>query len=193
MLYKTVRMILRFLYVLIYRLKVVGKSNIPEHGGVMLCSNHVNLLDPTIVGIPLDRQVHFMAKEELFKIPVLGKLIVKLGAFPVKRGGVSKESIRNTIKILNEGKVFGIFPEGTRRKSLGVGKKGAASFALRSDATVVPVAIIGNYTPFRKMKVIYGKPVDLSEFKEDSSGDRLEKATDKIMSNIDKLLKSNSS
>ncbi|MDP5273779.1 lysophospholipid acyltransferase family protein [Chengkuizengella axinellae] len=191
MLYKTIRLILRILYVLIYRLKVVGKENIPKQGGVMLCSNHVNLLDPTLVGTPVDREVHFMAKEELFKIPVLGSLIAKLGAFPVKRGGVSRESIRNTIKILNEGKVFGIFPEGTRRKSLGMGKKGAASFALRSEATVIPVAIIGSYTPFRKLKIIYGEPVDLSEFKENSEPDRLERATDKIMSNIEILIKKN--
>lgn len=79
-----------------------------------MCSNHISNLDPPTVGILLKRKVHFMAKAELFNVPVLGPLIGKLGAFPVKRGGVSKESIKLALNILRDGKVMGIFPEGSR-------------------------------------------------------------------------------
>ncbi|MNN20632.1 1-acyl-sn-glycerol-3-phosphate acyltransferase [compost metagenome] len=130
-----------------------------------------------------------MAKAELFEVPVLGWLIKQLGAFPVKRGGVSKESIKTSLTLLRSGKVMGIFPEGRRSSSgeSGVAMKGAASFALRSDAAVIPVAIIGNYKLFRRTKVIYGAPVDLSGFREMPSTDSLELATEKIMHHIAEL------
>jgi 1-acyl-sn-glycerol-3-phosphate acyltransferase len=118
---------------------------------------------------------------------VFGYLIAKVGAFPVKRGGVSKESIRHAITLLREGNMMGIFPEGSRSNAGGMGKKGAASLALKSEAVVIPAAIIGNYSLFRKMKVVYGEPVDLSEFKNGGSED-LEKATEKIMNTINSIL-----
>jgi 1-acyl-sn-glycerol-3-phosphate acyltransferase len=120
---------------------------------------------------------------------LLGWLITQFGAFPVKRGGVSKDSIRRAVQLLKDGHMLGIFPEGSRSNSGGMGKKGAASFALKGDATVVPVAIIGRYALFSKMTIVYGRPVDLSEFKEDSSSESLERATDKIMSTIRQMMR----
>ncbi len=187
MLYSFCRVLLRVCFRAVFRLRVVGVENVPAHGAVMLCANHISNFDPPIVGVPLQRQVHFMAKAELFKIPGLNWLITHFGAFPVKRGGVSKEAIRTAVRLLQEGKVLGIFPEGTR-SSKGEAKKGAASIALRGKATVIPVAIIGNYALFRPMTIVYGKPVDLSEFAGDTSGDNLEKATDKIMAAIRNLM-----
>ncbi len=184
MLYRMARAFLRVFFLTLFRLKAEGRSNIPEHGAVVLCSNHISYLDPPLVGTPLSRQVHYMAKAELFSIPVLGWLIVQFGAFPVKRGGISKESIRRATQLLKDGRVLGIFPEGTRSNGGGIGKKGAASLALRSQATVIPVAIIGSYSLFRKMVIVYGEPVDLSEFAGDISSEKLEQATDKIMSVI---------
>lgn len=183
MLYRIGRAMFRVLFYVFYRLRVEGKENVPDQGAVVLCGNHTSLLDPPILGTPLRRKVHFMAKAELFDIPVFGTIISKVGAFPVKRGGVSKESIRLSISLLREGKVLGIFPEGTRSNAGGMGKKGAASLALKSGATVIPVAIIGNYSLLRPMKIVYGKPVDLSDYAAASSED-LEKATDAIMTEI---------
>ncbi|MEK3787770.1 MULTISPECIES: lysophospholipid acyltransferase family protein [Paenibacillus] len=183
MIYTICSGILRLLYRLLFRIEAVGAENVPAQGGVLLCSNHISNLDPPTVGILLKRKVHFMAKAELFEVPVLGPLIDKLGAFPVKRGGVSKESIKLAIQILRDGNVVGIFPEGSRNSS-GIVKKGAASFALRSGAAAVPVAIVGEYKLFRKLKVIYGQPVDLESFKSSTEGDPLELATEAIMSRI---------
>ncbi|WP_410768340.1 lysophospholipid acyltransferase family protein [Fontibacillus sp. BL9] len=189
MIYVFCRGALRLIYKLLFRLEASGKEHIPAEGGVLLCSNHISLLDPPTIGILLKRKVHFMAKKELFDIIGFGWLIKKLGAFPVKRGGVSKESIKTSLTLLREGHVMGIFPEGTRSKGEdgGIGKRGAATFALRSDAAVIPVAIIGNYKLFRKMRVIYGAPVDLSTFKEEKGSDSAELATEAIMSRIAEL------
>ncbi|MDR0270288.1 lysophospholipid acyltransferase family protein [Paenibacillus sp.] len=184
MFYVFCRGLLRALFAVMYRLEAVGKENIPEEGGVLLCSNHISVRDPITVGIKIDRQVKFMAKAELFKVPVLGMIVTNLGAFPVKRGGVSKESFKTSLKILKSGEVMGIFPEGTRNSDSGAAKRGAATFALRSGAAVVPAAIIGNYKLFRKMKVIYGKPIDISEFADMESGEAIEAVSDKMMSRI---------
>ncbi|GIO83569.1 1-acyl-sn-glycerol-3-phosphate acyltransferase [Paenibacillus faecis] len=189
MIYSFCRGALRLIYKLLFRLEAHGLEHIPAEGGVLLCSNHLSNLDPPTIGILLQRKVHFMAKKELFDIFGLGWLIKQLGAFPVKRGGVSKESIKTALTLLREGHVMGIFPEGTRNKGedASIGKRGAATFALRSDAAVIPVAIIGNYKLFRKMKVVYGPPVDLSAFKEDKGADAAEMATEAIMARIAEL------
>lgn len=183
MIYVICRGLLRFIYAILFPLKIIGKENVPEEGGVLLCANHISLLDPMTIGIKLRRQVKYMAKAELFKVPVLGWLIDKLGAFPVKRGGVSKESIKTALNTLRSGHVMGIFPEGTRNSDSGAAKKGAASFALRSGAAVVPAAIVGSYKPFRRMTVIYGAPIDLSSFA-GAGSESLEEVTDVIMGRI---------
>ncbi|MFD1176332.1 lysophospholipid acyltransferase family protein [Paenibacillus puldeungensis] len=191
MIYNFCRSVLRIIYKVLFRLEAIGSEHVPKEGGVLLCSNHLSLLDPPTIGILLKRKVHFMAKKELFDVFGFGWLIKELGAFPVKRGGVSKESIKTSLTLLRTGHVMGIFPEGTRNKGDegGIGKRGAATFALRSDASVVPVAIIGHYKMFKKMKVVYGPPVDLTEFKESGVPDAAEKATEKIMSAIAELKK----
>ncbi|WP_342561833.1 lysophospholipid acyltransferase family protein [Paenibacillus sp. FSL R7-0345] len=188
MIYVICRGLLRLIYAILFPLRIVGKENVPKEGGVLLCANHISLLDPITIGIKLKRQVKYMAKAELFTVPVLGWLIGKLGAFPVKRGGVSKESIKTALNTLRGGHIMGIFPEGTRNSDTGVAKKGAASFALRSGAAVVPAAIIGSYKPFRRMTVIYGEPIDLSAF-DGAGSDSLEEVTDVIMGRIHEMIK----
>jgi 1-acyl-sn-glycerol-3-phosphate acyltransferase len=144
-----------------------------------------------MVGSAIERKVHFMAKYELFKIPIFGKIFYQLGAFPVKRGGVSKESFKTAITLLDSGKVMCMFPEGTRNSSTGTMYKGAARIALKSNATVIPVAIVGKYKWFRPMKIVYGAPLDMSEFHQKTSED-IENATEKIMSTIRTMHQNNS-
>lgn len=187
MIYNICRGLLRMIYAVVFPLRIIGKENMPKEGGVLLCANHISNLDPMTIGIKLDRQVKYMAKAELFKVPVLGWLIDKVGAFPVKRGGVSKESIKTALTILRGGHVMGIFPEGTRNSDSGAAKKGAAHFALRSGAAVIPAAIVGQYKPFRRMTVVYGAPIDLSAF-EGAGSDALEEVTDLIMSKIREMM-----
>lgn len=190
MLYRFFRFLFRCFFAFFYRLESTGQHHIPSDGGVILCANHISYFDPPIVGSPVNRKVHYMAKEELFRIPIFGWLIRQFGAFPVKRGGVSRESIRHSIRLLKSGQMMGVFPEGSRNAG-GMGKKGAASLALKSNAVVIPVGIVGSYRIFTKMKVVYGKPVDLSEFAEDGSSLALEQATAKIMAAIQTILHEN--
>jgi 1-acyl-sn-glycerol-3-phosphate acyltransferase len=155
----------------------------------LLCSNHIDNLDPPVVGITAPRDVHFMAKEELFHVPILKKLLPSLHAFPVKRGMSDREALRKGLAILKEGKVLGLFPEGTRSKTgeLGKGLAGAGFFALRTDAVVMPCAIIGPYKAFRKLKVVYGKPIDLKEYGKNQKLSA-EQATEIIMEKIAELI-----
>ncbi|XID94242.1 lysophospholipid acyltransferase family protein [Paenibacillaceae bacterium WGS1546] len=190
MLYRFARIILRVAYILLYRLEPRGVDNIPREGPVVLCSNHKSLQDPITLGVWVPRKVHYMAKEELFRIPVFGSLIRAVGAFPVKRGGVSKEAIRTAIALLQSGKVMGIFPEGTRNQAVGMGKRGAVSMAIRAKAVIVPVALIGEYRPFRKMLAVYGAPIDLTPYAEQGTTESMEEATELVMSRIREMLES---
>lgn len=186
MIYNFAVVVLRVMYKLLFRLEATGIQHVPKEGGVILASNHISNFDPPTIGILLDRKVHFMAKKELFEVWGFGWLITQLGAFPVKRGGVSKESIKNSLNILRSGKIMGIFPEGSRHDQ-GDGKKGAASFALRSDVAIVPVAIVGSYKLFRKVRVIYGEPLDLIKYKENPSPDNVDLLTAELMNRIEEL------
>ncbi|MGQ4664395.1 lysophospholipid acyltransferase family protein [Metabacillus halosaccharovorans] len=171
-----------------FRIKVEGLEHFPKEGGVLLCTNHISNFDPPVVGVTAPRKVLFMAKAELFNVPVLKQLLSNFGTFPVKRGGGDREAIRAGLKVLKEGHVLGLFPEGTRSKDgkLGKGQAGAGFFALRSTAAVVPCAIIGPYKSFRTLRVVYGKPINMEEFREKKIN--AEEMTSIIMEEINKLL-----
>jgi len=171
-----------------YRIEAIGVGNFPKEGGVLLCANHIHNFDPIVVGIMAPRPVHYMAKEEIFRVPLLGGIVRKCNAFPVKRGFSDREALRTGLKILKDGNVFGLFPEGTRSKTgeIGKGLSGAGFFALRTEAMVVPCAIIGPYKSFKRLKVVYGKPIDMDEMrKAKASADQV---TELIMSEIHKLI-----
>lgn len=172
----------------LYRIEVKGLEHFPKEGGVLLCTNHIDNLDPPVVGISAPRPVSFMAKEELFNVPVLGKILPDLRAFPVKRGMSDREALRKGLQVLKQGDVLGLFPEGTRSKTgqIGKGLAGAGFFALRSDAYVVPCAIIGPYKPFRKLKVVFGAPIPMESIREERLN--AEKTTEIIMEHIANLI-----
>ncbi len=175
----------------LYRVQVYGKENIPKTGGVLLCSNHISELDPPVVGMTVPRPVHFIAKEELFELPVLKAILPHVNAIPIKRGMSDRNALRKGLAVLKDGNVLGLFPEGTRSKTgeLGEGLAGAGFFALRTDAAVVPCAVIGSYKPFRATKVIYGKPIDMEELRsKKASADEVTKV---IMAEIKELIVKN--
>ncbi|HET7616304.1 MAG TPA: lysophospholipid acyltransferase family protein [Bacillales bacterium] len=177
-----------FYYKLVHRIEVIGAEKVPKEGGILLCSNHINNLDPPLLGAVCPRDVHFMAKAELFNVPVLKSLLPRIHAFPVKRGAGDRQALRAGLKVLESGNVMGVFPEGTRSKDGKVGKafSGAGFFALRSSANVVPCAILGSYRPFQKVTVVFGEPIDFSNFREQKTSAAA--ATEKIMDSIRPLI-----
>ncbi|RKO66852.1 lysophospholipid acyltransferase family protein [Desulfofundulus salinus] len=170
MFYRFARAVCRVILVLIRRWEVVGAHHLPRSGGVLVVSNHVSYWDPVVVGCALDRQVHFIAKAELFRIPLLGPVIRALGAFPVRRGGGDRQAIRRALELLKQGRVVGIFPEGTRSKSgeLLEPHLGAAMLALRAKVPVLPVAVLNTRGVFGRVRVHIGKPLVFS--RDDQTG-----------------------
>jgi len=166
MLYSVLRAIIRPLIFLLYRPQIDGYENFPLEGKTIIFSNHLSMLDPIIIGCILPRQVFFMAKMELFRIPILSSLLKSLGAFPVKRGTADLSAIKHSLQVLKEDKVFGIFPEGTRNKEgqIRTFSHGVASIAHKSKAQTLPIAIIGSYKIFRSIKIKIGKPLDFNKY-----------------------------
>lgn len=151
--------------------KVEGLEHFPARGPVIVAANHVSFWDPVLVGCALQRQIYFMAKEELFKIPIFGKLLTKLGAFPVKRGQGDIAAIRKSLAILKEGKVLGIFPEGTRSKSgeIQEAMSGIVLIMEKSKAPIVPVKVYGTKGLLSQKRgevgVIIGQPIFAEKLK----------------------------
>ncbi|WP_088102229.1 lysophospholipid acyltransferase family protein [Halalkalibacter urbisdiaboli] len=173
-----------------FKIEVIGKENIPKDGSVLLCCNHISNLDPPLLGAYIERQIYYMAKQELFEKPILKGLLPKLGAFPVRRGMSDKQALRTGMNLLKDGGMIGLFPEGTRSKdgSLGKGLAGAGFFALRTNAQVIPCAIIGPYQRGKKVKMVYGKPMDFDSIREQKVS--ADEATQLIMDEIGKIITS---
>ena len=138
--------IFRFLF----RGQIIGVSNLPKKGGVVIASNHGSHLDPPILGHVLGRPVAFMAKSELFKVPILSFIISACGAYPVKRGSGDREAIRNASGRLSEGWATGVFLDGTRQDNGRVNdpKAGAALLSARTGSPILPVAIVNSHRAF---------------------------------------------
>lgn len=192
MFYRFAKLVCRAVLLLIRRWQVQGQNNIPPDGGMVLVSNHASYWDPVVVGCAMTRQVHFMAKAELFNPPILGPVITWLGAFPVKRGGSDRNAIRRALELLNNGRVVGIFPEGTRSKTgeLMEPHLGAAMLALRSGVPIIPTAVINTRGLFGKVRVRFGRPLVFPELegKKISRGD-LENVSRLLMDEISNLFK----
>lgn len=191
-LYKFGKAICTAYYKFLYKVEVVGANHFPKEGSVLLVSNHISNNDPPLLGITCPREISFMAKEELFKVPVLKSILYRIRAFPVKRGMSDRTALKTGLALLKEDQVLGLFPEGTRSRTgeLGTGLAGAGFFALRSNAQVVPCAIIGSYKPFSKIKVIYGEPIDFESMRLGKIS--AQEATDIMMEKIRELIEKNS-
>lgn len=142
-LYTTARAIAVALFHPFVRFELEGTENIPDTGGYLLACNHISGWDPVLLALALPVPIHFMAKIELFRIPVLGYLLGKLGAFPVDRGKGDTDAVQHAVDIVKDGGVLGIFPEGSRSKD-GVFRKvksGTVVIASRTGGDILPTAI----------------------------------------------------
>lgn len=161
-----VKFIVRVFTLILFRVKTYGQENIEKGKPYIMCANHTSNWDPPILYTATKSEMYMMAKEELFKNKFIYWLAEKTNIFPVKRGKQDIESIKKSLKVLKENKILAIFPEGTRNgiKKSGKLQSGPAYLAARSGAKVIPVRIEGNFKPFTKVKLYYGRPLDFSKY-----------------------------
>jgi len=184
------------IYKFVFKGHLIGRENIPQKDAFIMVSNHGSLLDPPLLGHAIGRNISFMAKAELFKIPLLGIVIKACGAYPVKRGIADKNTIKIACKKLSDNKCIGIFIDGTRQKNGRVNKpkQGAALLAYKNQKLLLPVAIVNSHKLIRfkycipifsKIVIKVGKPLLPPQ---SSSRDDLSSVTINLQENINNLI-----
>ena len=174
-LYRTVYPVLAWFVGILFNIRVIGRENEPDDGGFMVCANHTSATDPVVLCYAFRKhQVRFMAKKELFKVPVVNWLVGLMGAFPVDRGGNDVGAIKKSVAMLKEGQCMGIFPQGHRYPEVDPRKtetkNGAALICARAEANIVPAYIArenNRHKLFKRTYVIIGEPIPFSELSYD--------------------------
>ena len=183
-------------YKFVFKGHLIGRDNIPPKDSFIMVSNHGSLLDPPFLGHALGRNISFMAKAELFKVPILSFIITACGAYPVKRGIADKNTIKTACKKLSNNNCIGIFIDGTRQKNGRVNKpkQGAALLAFKNQKLLLPVAIINSHKlirfkfcipSFSKIVIKVGNPVHPPK---SSSRDDLNAVTMQLQNKINNLI-----
>ena len=170
MLYSILRIFFRRFFKCLFNVKVIGLENVPQKGALIIAANHISNWDPPFLATYLDREVNYMAKEELFANPIFAAIIKKMYAFPVKRGTADRNAIKHAITLLKNESCLGLFPEGTRSKTGEIGKAetGVGLITAMSKAPVIPALIVGTNKIFSKDKffppltVVYGQAMMFS-------------------------------
>lgn len=185
-LYRAIVTVFAGYYHLFYRLRVEGREYVPRQGPVILFANHGSWNDIPLLAIAAPRPVRYMAKAELFRIPVLGRIFRYLGAFPVKRGAADRQAIRMALAVLEAGDLLGIFPEGTRVQTgqSGRAEPGVAYLAWKSGAPVVPAAISFSRRLFGPVTVRIGPPVRLDGFSAKPDSEEWAAASERLMAAV---------
>lgn len=197
--YRAAWYLARFLLHLLFGYRVERAEKVPEKGPVILAANHLSILDPIAIGAGIKRPVSFLARADVFRLPLLSWLLPRLYAIPVERGTGDLSAIKGAIRALEKGMAFGIFPEGTRSRSgrLQPFKTGVAAIAYRTGSPVVPVAVIGTEKAWpvgRKLfrlrqpiRVVYGDPIPVPR-KTKVTHQELENLTREIEARVRELL-----
>lgn len=178
-----------------FRLRAVGLEHVPSAGPALLAANHVSALDAAVVGAAVRRPLHFMAKAELFRVPVLGGLVRRLNAHPVERSGADATALRLALGLLRDGQALVVFPEGTRGGSadLRPGRAGTGMLAALGAVPVVPVYVAGTLRALprgrclprpTRITVAYGPPLRFDRIR---GRTRYQAISDEIMAAIGRL------
>jgi 1-acyl-sn-glycerol-3-phosphate acyltransferase len=200
---KSVRKVYQFCHDLVenfvrkvLKAEIIGEENLKSWNGGIIASNHISLCDPPIIGSLIPKEIYFLAKKELFDIPIFGLLIRKLNAIPIRRGTIDRKAISTVKATLKKEGSFVIFPEGSRKNF--TAKPGIGKVAIQTRSPIMPVYIensqnIGSlFCKSKKLKIVFGKPIDPTEYNEyqDQKSDYRKLAAE-ILERINKLSNGN--
>ena len=167
--YTFLERLLRPLFTFVYRIEITGREHVPKSGPCVLAANHVSVMDGFFLALAVTRQVRFMAKSELYRVPIVKQILHAAGAFPVERGADAGRAVAAGVALLEPGAVIGVFPEGTSLPDQKRGyKRGAARLALASGAPLIPVALIGTELALEprthrirmpRVRIVIGEPI----------------------------------
>ncbi|MDR1001005.1 MAG: 1-acyl-sn-glycerol-3-phosphate acyltransferase [Clostridiales bacterium] len=174
MLYWFLKGVAAFLSFFLFRFRATGLDNIPQKGGVIICSNHAHSYDPIFIAYVARRRLRFLAKKELFTGKLASWFFRALGAIPVDRDITDMVAYNTAIKVLQNGEALLLFSQGHRRKTIDIHdtKSGAAFFAIKAQVPIVPVGVVSSYKFFTRVRIRIGKPINLEKYK----GQRLKTA-----------------
>ena len=186
MFYNVVVAILRVLFFPFYRIRVHGKENIPQKPDIIVCANHWSNMDPLFLALSLPIKFNFMAKKELFEIPVLRNILKLAGVFPIDRQGNDLKALRHAIGLIKDNKTLGIFPEGTRVKKISRDNMhdGVGFIALKAKADILPIEIVTNYKLFSRVDIYVKSPISIENYSDLKNKEAMKMICDLIFDDI---------
>ena len=163
--------LVRLLFRVLYGMNTIGLENIPAKGRIIFAPNHIAAFDPMAVGVACNREIIFLAKKELFAIPIFGSLIRNLNVVPVDRSTGDVTALKTIIRALKKEQAVLLFPEGTRSRTgtINPGKRGVGFIATSARSDILPVYVTGTKRTWwhffhgPRMKTVFGKPISISE------------------------------
>ncbi len=180
--YNSIKKILKGPMKLVFNAEINGIDNLPDKPYI-LAGNHKNMLDVVLLITNIPDEIHFMAKKELFDLIILKDIFSKMGAFPVDRDKADIKAIKQSLRILKNNEVLGIFPEGTRNKTdeiLLPFKEGVNTIANKTNSLIVPFGISGKYAR-NKLKLNIGEPINISDFEKEKQIEYLQEKVKELI------------
>ncbi|MDO5714460.1 MAG: lysophospholipid acyltransferase family protein [Tissierellia bacterium] len=182
--------LIKLLTKILFKIEVYNLENFPmDDKGYIVCSNHISGWDPILLYLYLPREASFLAKKELYEKRLVANFLNNHKAIPIDRDKPELSSMRETITLLQQGKVVGIFPQGTRCESISEdqGKTGISMMSFTANAPIIPVKIDGSMRPFSRVKIFVGQPIEPIEDKALSKKEMYAEFSRKVMRKIMEL------
>ena len=184
--YKFLLRIVSVLIKIIYRVRVNGIENFKDDEPIIISANHIHIFDPVIPATLTKKQIFFLAKKELFDKKFSAKFFSKLGVIPIDRENTDLKAIKSCFRVIRSGNMLGIFPEGTRVKTIDISnmKKGVALIALKNKVNILPIHIEGTYKIFSKITVDIYPMIEISDFENMEDAEAIDKLTEELFYKI---------